>query len=214
MKTRLYLLLLAAAGVVLAATIDYNAEGQRWWSHIQFLASDDLQGRDTGSEGHLKAAHYVASEYERAGLKPAGTAGYIQPVPFNVQQIVENQSSLALVRNGKAEPLVLGDDATFGLRGNIQPDTEAGAVFAGYALQVPEKNYNDLAGLDLKGKIVVFLAGGPSSIPGPLKSHYSSGGALEISEGGGRGWHGDHPESRNLWTFPGRAPARRVSCRR
>ncbi len=176
MKTRLYLLLLAAAGVVLAATIDYNAEGQRWWSHIQFLASDDLQGRDTGSEGHLKAAHYVASEYERAGLKPAGTAGYIQPVPFNVQQIVENQSSLALVRNGKAEPLVLGDDATFGLRGNIQPDTEAGAVFAGYALQVPEKNYNDLAGLDLKGKIVVFLAGGPSSIPGPLKSHYSSGG--------------------------------------
>ena len=176
MKTRPYLLLLAAAGVVLAATVDYNAEGQRWWSHIQFLASDDLQGRDTGSPGHLKAAHYIASEYERAGLKPAGTSGYIQPVPFNVQQIVENQSSLALVRNGKAEPLVLGDDATFGLRGDIQPDTEAGAVFAGYALKVPENNYDDLAGLDLKGKIVVFLAGGPSSIPGPLKAHYSSGG--------------------------------------
>ncbi len=176
MKTRSLLLPLAAAGVLLAATIDYNAEGQRWWSHIQYLASDDLQGRDTGSEGHLKAAHYIASEYERAGLKPAGTSGYIQPVPFNVQQIVENQSSLALVRNGKAEPLVLGDDATFGLRGDIQPDTEAGAVFAGYALKVPEKNYDDLAGLDLKGKIVVYLAGGPSSIPGPLKAHYSSGG--------------------------------------
>ncbi|HTS47865.1 MAG TPA: M28 family metallopeptidase [Bryobacteraceae bacterium] len=176
MKTRPYLLLLAAAGVVLAATVDYNAEGQRWWSHIQFLASDDLQGRDTGSPGHLKAAHYIASEYERAGLKPAGTSGYIQPVPFNVQQIVENESSLALVRNGKTEPLVLGDDATFGLRGDIQPDTEAGAVFAGYALKVPENNYDDLAGLDLKGKIVVFLAGGPSSIPGPLKAHYSSGG--------------------------------------
>ena len=176
MKTRPYLLLLAAAGVVLAATVDYNAEGQRWWSHIQFLASDDLQGRDTGSPGHLKAAHYIASEYERAGLKPAGTSGYIQPVPFNVQQIVENQSSLALLRNGKAEPLVLGDDATFSLRGDIQPDTEAGAVFAGYALQVPENHYDDLAGLDLKGKIVVYLAGGPSSIPGPLKAHYSSGG--------------------------------------
>ncbi len=176
MKTRSLLLPLAGVGVLLAAAIDYNAEGQRWWSHIQYLASDDLQGRDTGSEGHLKAAHYIASEYERAGLKPAGTSGYIQPVPFNVQQIVENQSSLALVRNGKAEPLVLGDDATFGLRGDIQPDTEARAVFAGYALKVPENNYDDLAGLDLKGKIVVFLAGGPSSIPGPLKAHYSSGG--------------------------------------
>ena len=176
MKTRSLLLPLAGVGVLLAAAIDYNAEGQRWWSHIQYLAGDDLQGRDTGSEGHLKAAHYIASEYERAGLKPAGTSGYIQPVPFNVQQIVENQSSLALLRNGKPEPLVLGDDATFGLRGDIQPDTEAGAVFAGYALKVPENNYDDLAGLDVKGKIVVFLAGGPSSIPGPLKAHYSSGG--------------------------------------
>jgi len=176
MKTRSYFLLLAAAGAVLAATVDFNAEGKRWWSHIEFLASDDLQGRDTGSEGHLKAARYLASEYERAGLKPAGTAGYFQPIPFNVRQIVEDQSSLALVRNGKTERLILGDDATLGMRGDIQPDTEAGAVFAGYALKVPEKNYDDLAGLDLKGKIVVMLAGGPSSIPGPLKAHYSSAG--------------------------------------
>ena len=65
MKTRSYLLLLAAAGAVLAATVDFNAEGKRWWSHIEFLASDDLQGRDTGSEGHLKAARYLAGEYER-----------------------------------------------------------------------------------------------------------------------------------------------------
>jgi Zn-dependent M28 family amino/carboxypeptidase len=43
-------------------------------------------------------------------------------------------------------------------------------------LKVPEKNYDDLAGLDVKGKIVVYLSGGPSSIPGPLKAHYSSGG--------------------------------------
>ncbi len=176
MTIRPVLLAFAGAAILLAAAIDYNAEGQRWWSHIQYLASDDLQGRDTGSEGHLKAARYVASEYERAGLRPAGTSGYIQPVPFNVQQIVENQSSLALVRSGKSEPLALGDDATFSLRGDIQPDTEAGAVFAGYALKVPEKNYDDFAGLDLKGKIVVYLAGGPSSIPGPLKAHYSSGG--------------------------------------
>jgi len=175
MKIRPYAFLIVPACMLLAAT-DFEAEGKRWWAHIEYLASDDLQGRNTGSEGHLKAARYVAGEFERIGLKPAGTSGYLQPVKFNVTQIVEDQSSLALVRNGKTERLVLGDDATFSLRGDIQPDTEAGAVFAGYGLKVPEKNYDDLAGLDARGKIVVFLSGGPSSLPGPLKAHYSSAG--------------------------------------
>jgi Zn-dependent M28 family amino/carboxypeptidase len=172
----LFLFLLpAAACLLLRAATDFSAEGQRWWAHIEYLASDDLKGRDTGSEGHLKAARYVAGEFERSGLKPAGTAGYFQPVKFDVKQIVEGQSSLALIRSGKVEPLVLGDDANFSLRGDIQESTEAAAVFAGYGFGVPEKNYDELAGLDVKGKIVVYLAGGPKSIPGPLKSHYQSG---------------------------------------
>ena len=167
--------LLLSAFCLLASATDFTAEGKRWWSHIEYLASDDLKGRDTGSEGHLKAARYVAGEFERSGLKPAGTSGYFQPVKFDVKQIVEDESSLALVRDEKAEPLVLGDDANFSLRGDIQESTEAPAVFAGYGFGVPEKSYDDLAGLDVKGKIVVYLAGGPKSIPGPLKSHYQSG---------------------------------------
>jgi Peptidase family M28 len=174
-KLAVFLCLLPlAACVLLYAATDFTAEGKRWWSHIEYLASDDLKGRDTGSEGHLKAARYVAGEFERSGLKPAGTSGYFQPVKFDVKQIVEEQSSLALIRDGKVEPLVLGDDATLGLRGDIQESTEAAAVFAGYGFHVPEKNYDDLAGLDVKGKIVVYLAGGPKSVPGPLKSHYQS----------------------------------------
>ncbi|MBS1214930.1 MAG: putative aminopeptidase, partial [Proteobacteria bacterium] len=51
---------------------------------------------------------------------------------------------------------------------------QAPAVFAGYGLTIPEMNYDDLAGLDLKGKIVVFLRGGPASIPGALRSHYQT----------------------------------------
>ena len=166
----------AAAGVLLFAATDYNAAGNRWWSHIQTLANDDMKGRNTGSPEHLKAAHYVASEFERSGLKPAGTNGYLQPMKFDVKQIVEEQSSLALVRNGKREKVILGDDATLSMRGDIQESTEAEAVFVGYGLQVPEKKYDDLAGLDLKGKIAVFMTGGPGSIPGPLKAHYQSAG--------------------------------------
>jgi len=170
------LLLPPALALILSAATDFTAEGKRWWSHIEYLASDDLQGRNTGSEGHLKAARYIAGEFERSGLKPAGTSGYFQPVKFDVKEITEDQSSLSLVVGGKAKTLVLGDDATLGLRGDIQEDTQAQAVFAGFGLKIPEKNYDDLSGLDVKGKIVVFLSGGPASIPGPLKSHYSSAG--------------------------------------
>jgi hypothetical protein len=174
-RTAAYFLLPALA-LMLSAATDFTAEGKRWWSHIEYLASDDLQGRNTGSEGHLKAARYIAGEFERSGLKPAGTSGYFQPVKFDVKELAENQSSLALVVGGKSKTLVLGDDATLALRGDIQEETQAQAVFAGFGLKIPEKNYDDLAGLDVKGKIVVFLSGGPASIPGPLKSHYSSAG--------------------------------------
>lgn len=172
-----YLLACCGGAVLLCAAADYNLEGKRWWSHIEYLASDDLEGRNTGSEGHRKAAAYISGEFERAGLKPAGTSGYFQPVKFDVKQIAENQSSVALVRDGKAEALKLGDDAYISLRGDIADgDTDAPAVFIGYGLQVPEMHYDDLAGLDLNGKIAVYLSGGPSSIPGPLKSHYQSAG--------------------------------------
>jgi len=167
-------ILLAAAACAAFAATDFAAEGQRWWAHIQYLASDEMKGRNTGSPEHLKAARYVAGEFERSGLKPAGTNGYMQPVKFNVKQIVEDQSSLELIRDGKAEKLSLGDDANLSLRGDIQESTEAAAVFAGYGFHVPEKDYDDLAGLDVKGKVVIYLSGGPKSIPGPLKSHYQS----------------------------------------
>ncbi len=55
---------------------------REWWRHIEYLASDDLAGRETGSEGHRRAAQYIAAAFERAGLKPGGTRGYFQPVRF------------------------------------------------------------------------------------------------------------------------------------
>jgi Zn-dependent M28 family amino/carboxypeptidase len=54
------------------------------------------------------------------------------------------------------------------------PEVEAPLVFAGYGLKVPEKNYDDFAGLDVRGKIIVILAGSPSEIPGALASHYQT----------------------------------------
>jgi Zn-dependent M28 family amino/carboxypeptidase len=166
---------LAAALVSLAAIASAQQPAARWWSHVEFLASDAMKGRETGSPEHRKAAEYVADQFRRAGLTPAGTAGYFQSVPFKSRRIVEEQSSLALIRSGGTiEPVVLGDEATFSMRIEPAPSVEAPLVFAGYGLQVPESKHDDLAGLDLKGKIVVLVTGGPSSIPGPLLAHYQS----------------------------------------
>ena len=162
----------ALLGTALLATIP---DGRRWWTHVQYLADDKLEGRNTGSPGHRKAAAYVAAEFERAGLKPAGTDGYIQAIRFHTRRLKEAESSLTLVRNGESEELVLGEDAVISTRVDPAPVVDAEVVFAGYALTVPEMHYDDLAGLDLRGKIAMYISGGPATIPGPLRSHYQSG---------------------------------------
>lgn len=148
----------------------------RWWSHVAFLADDALEGRDTGSTGHRKAAEYVAKEFARLGLRPAGTDGFLQPVALKSRKIDEAHSGLALVRGGVEEPLKLGDEAIISLRVDPAPAFEASLVFAGYGLSIPEAGHDDFDGLDVKGKLVVYLRGAPSNIPGPLAAHSQSEG--------------------------------------
>jgi Zn-dependent M28 family amino/carboxypeptidase len=164
--------LLAVAAVCAAIAAE---PGERWWRHVTYLADDRLEGRLTGSPGHRLAAEYVAAQFEKAGLQPAGTNAYIQPVKFQTRRIDESRSSLALVRNGQTEPLVQGDDAYISARSDPATAIEAPLVFIGYGLAVPENHHDDFAGLDLRGKIVVYISGGPSDIPGPLRAHYQSG---------------------------------------
>jgi hypothetical protein len=149
-------------------------DGQTWWDHIKFLADDKLEGRDTGSRGEREAQKYAIEQLKKAGVEPAGVDGYYQPVKFVSRQIMEKDCSLALIRDGKREELMLGEDAIIGTRVMPAPEVEAALVFAGYGLKVPEKNYDDFAGLDVRGKIIVILAGSPAEIPGALASHYQT----------------------------------------
>ena len=102
---------LIAAAIVLSsmATPLAQAPAAKWWAHVSYLADDRMKGRETGSPEHREAAEYIARHFKEAGLKPAGTNGYFQPVPFRSRKIVEEKSSLALVRDGKTTPVVLGD---------------------------------------------------------------------------------------------------------
>jgi Zn-dependent M28 family amino/carboxypeptidase len=149
-------------------------DGNSWWGYVSFLADDRLEGRETGSEGLRKAEAYVVDLLTKAGLEPAGVNGFYQPVRFVSREIVEKDSSAALVSNGET-PLVLGDDAYFNTRVDLAPEEiTAPLVFVGYALKIPEMNYDDLAGLDLRGKIVVYIAGSTAETPTALSAHYQT----------------------------------------
>ena len=175
MKIKSSILLFAVLSAICAAAQSTpHFDGQSWWNHIKFLADDKLEGRDTGSRGEHEAQIYAVEQLKDAGAEPAGVNGFYQPVKFVSRQIVEKDCSLTLIHDGKREPLTLGDDAIIGTRVMPAPEVEASLVFVGYGLKVPEKNYDDFAGVDVRGKIVVIFSGSPSEIPGPLASHYQT----------------------------------------
>jgi hypothetical protein len=166
------LLIASLIAIPLLASADWEAAGKRWWAHVQFLASDELEGRLTGTEGYRKAADYVAKQFKDYGLVPAGTKGYFQPVRFELQHVIASKSTLTLVRDQR-QPLMLGEDAILGSRLAQPKSISAPLVFVGYGLQIPDVGYDDLRGQDLKGKILVYINGGPGNIAGPLKANCS-----------------------------------------
>ncbi|HXJ39552.1 MAG TPA: M20/M25/M40 family metallo-hydrolase [Bryobacteraceae bacterium] len=168
------LVFFGAAVTVLAAT-DYVADGALWFAHIQALAGDEMQGREMSSKEFRKATEYVAAKFETFGLKPGGTSAYFQPVKFESRTLVAGKSAAALVRDGKRQPLDLDKEVTLGTRGALDHRISAAMVFVGYGLSIPELKYDDLAGIDLRGKIAVVVnAGGPVEADTNIKSHYSS----------------------------------------
>ena len=133
-------------------------------SHIRFLADDLLAGRDPGTRGYDVAARYVASELQAMGLTPAGEAGtYFQKVPFVRATPVSGSLEFT---GGPGTPARLVPDRNVFLITDVDQgvtDVTAEAVFAGYALAVPEYGYDDFAQVDVRDKVVVALAGAPRS---------------------------------------------------
>ena len=146
-------------------------------AHIRFLADNSLEGRGTGTRGHELAAKYVAAQFEAMGLAPGGANGsYFQPVPLRKVELVQEQSSLTILQNGKEQAFSYGED--FLMRGDplrTENTLESPVVLAGYGVTAPELNYDDYAGTDVRGKIVVYLSGAPAKFPPTLRAYFSSG---------------------------------------
>ena len=169
---RLALVPLLLAGTAAAAASDTpSKDTDPWWGHISVLASDELQGRLTGSAGYQKAADYVAEGFRRFGLAAAGGQRYFQTVQYEVQTVLPERSSVALIRRQGRSVLSVGDDLVL-QAGTLQPAEVSGPlVFAGYGIHLPEVGYDDFAGLPVKGAVVVVLTGGPAQLSGAQRAH-------------------------------------------
>ena len=165
---------LAAAACVGPPTANRPPAAQQWWTDVQQLASDAAQGRRTGTEGHRKAVQYVVDQFKQVGAEPAGTDGFLQPIQFESRTLLEDKSRLQISRGSQMLPLRFGTELIAFPVGEPGQRVEAEMIFVGYGLTIPEYNHDDFAGLDVRGKVVVSLAGAPSNVPGAVAAHYSS----------------------------------------
>ena len=163
------LLLLAANTMTLADTP--SKETNTWWSHIRVLASDEFQGRLTGSSGYQQAASYVADRFREYGLIPAGDNGYFQSVGYVVQTVLPERSSVSLVGARGSEHLSVGDDLVLSANTEQRASADAPLIFAGYGIHLPEAGYDDYQDLPVKGAIVVVLIGGPEAVDGAQRAY-------------------------------------------
>ncbi len=127
-------------------------------AHVQYLADDRLRGRLPGTPGYQLAVDYATAQLQKMGVRPAGENGtFTQKVRLR-RAFVEPGAALRYQpAGGPAAPLVYGTDFTFYPNPGLpQVAADAPLVFTGYGISAPELGYDDYAGLDAQGKIVVL----------------------------------------------------------
>jgi len=132
--------------------------------HIKVLASDEFQGRRPFTTGEEKATNYLASEFKKLGLQPGPNGSYFQAVPL-VEITGKPDPTATVAGNGKTLTLNYRTDYMM-LTEQEKPTVEiknSPLVFAGYGVVAPEYMWDDYAGLDVKGKIVVVLINDPGN---------------------------------------------------
>ena len=156
---------------------DINPEHIR--AEVKLLASDSFEGRGTGQRGGELATEYIATQFQLAGLKPAGDNGsYIQKVPM-AGVTTQNETSM-FVTGRSGEPLALrfrDDFVTSNQTLAPVSDVDADIVYVGYGIEAPEYKWDDYKGVDLKGKVLLMLVNEPPSndpnfFKGPALTYY------------------------------------------
>ena len=123
-------------------------------ANLKFLSSDALQGRLSLQPGDDAAAEWVASEFAKAGLKPAANSSYLQPVPLIEYRNDRTQSYIGLSRGGSEKQWKFPE-----AYGTFPKDVEVkgDVIFAGFGITAPELGYDDYQGIDARRKIVLIF---------------------------------------------------------
>ncbi len=150
-----------------------SIDGEKIRAHVKFLADDLLEGRGPGLRGSELAAKYIATQFAVYGLKPGGDNGtYLQQVNFVGMKALADKTTMSLLPKHAAGmgielhsiDLKYGDDYTVSDRTlTASVDVDAPIVFVGYGVTAPEFGWDDYAGVDVKGKVVLCIVGDPPS---------------------------------------------------
>lgn len=143
-------------------------------THIRYLASDDLQGRGSGTPGAEAAAAYIEAQFRQFGLSPTQPDGsFRQKYEFVSSVRLGPDNRLVVKRSGRKRGLTLHDD--FRPMGFSGSGTFAGGVvFAGYGISLPMQGYDDYAGIDVTGKAVIVLRYSPHGDKPPMEFQAST----------------------------------------
>lgn len=164
-----------------AATVNAEALKQVTFD-IKYMSSDEMGGRQPGTPGIKLCEDYIVQEYKKAGLKPLDNGTYCQEMEVGNTRIV-NKEDTALSFQGPNDQVVsleLGKDFQQ-LICRKDFDLASELVFVGYGISAEDHNYDDFAGIDVEGKVVVLIrrepqAEDPNSVfDGDQTSRHASG---------------------------------------
>lgn len=136
---------------------------ERYRSHVRFLAAEDLEGRGTGSQGQKAAATYIAAQFRKCGLEPAGDEGtYFQRFEARIPAFptVDKESYVKVQTTEGIETLEGKQFQPFAFSANAE--AQGPLVFVGYSISSEALKYDDYAGVDVKGKVALCLRHSPA----------------------------------------------------
>src|SRR4051794_22818669 len=145
---------LCLTGGLLCQTSDVAPQRSRLRADLGFLTSEALAGRVSLSPQAEISARYIAADFQRSGLAPAGES-YLQEFPLIAYRSDPDQRAMTLRRSGQTKSYRAGADFTGIFYRDVR--VEAPVVFAGFGITAPEYGYDDYAGLDAAGKIVLMF---------------------------------------------------------
>ncbi|HEX5387501.1 MAG TPA: M28 family peptidase [Gemmatimonadales bacterium] len=165
-----------------AARVAHAVDARALQAHLEFLAADALEGRGMGTRGATIAVRYIAAQFARLGLEPAGDSGtWYQRIPLTgriyTTSLVLGDSAPAAThssdssRAGSDPPFRPGDDYVAYVTTGDSAALAAQPVFVGYGITASEEQWDDYAGADVRGKLVIALAGIPAERGSPRFVH-------------------------------------------